>query len=794
MDSRLRGVLCASILLALTPHAFPAAAQPTPVEGRSQAFAIPAQPLSSALILYGRQSGLQVAAPSELLRGRQSTDLQGSYPPAVALDTLLANSGLRWRRGPSGVVIEAEPVAASAAPAAAPAPAAPPTQLDDVLVQAFRADAGYRVDHSSTATRTATALRDVPQSMQIVSRQLIEDQQIKRLTDVLQNVSSVQMNGTGGNRGETYQIRGFVTPRYAINGFQLTSAMDRPEAFVDLANVEQVEVLKGPSSVMFGISEPGGVINIVTRAPAAEFATDGALTVGSFGFRRVEASATDALNATGTLSGRVTGAWQGEDGFRDHAAHSRRSFGAAALRWQPDAATQVDLAVDHVDQSQPFDRGLIATDEGVYVHDARRYLGESWSITEARKSVASLLVQHALSEDVGLRLSARHSDALVQDSGAVDLQGIEADGRSVRRRITDRREDSADTNLRLDAIIDARTGSLQHRLLAGAEYSRARMDFASGRANIASLDMYVPVYGLALRPVTRANAQNRYDVEMLSSYLQDQMEFSAAWKALLSVRHDAVRSSLDDTFNGVYTRNKDDAVTARAGVVYQPRPWASWYASYSESFQPQSGQTRAGGALSPERGQQLEVGTRLDLVPDRLTLTSALFQISKQDVATEDPLDPDFSILTGEQRVRGWEVDASGRIAEGWTLSANLSLLDAEITRDNTYAPGNRLVGVPRHSGRVWLHHAFGGMLQGLSIGGGATRVGARSVDLDNRFDIDGYTTFDATAAYAFSPRLELSLRLANLTDRFHVEGVQASNNLYPGSPRAFSLQVRMQL
>ncbi|MET0290255.1 MAG: TonB-dependent receptor, partial [Pseudoxanthomonas sp.] len=440
---------------------------------------------------------------------------------------------------------------------------------------------------------------------------------------------------------------------------------------------------------------------------------------------------------------------------------------------------------------QPFDRGLIATDEGVYVHDARRYFGESWSHTGARKTVAGVVGQRTVAPWLTLRASGRYSDARVQDHHAVDLQGVDDDGRTVRRRITNRVEDSNDLNLRLDAIVDATTGTLDHRLLAGVEYTSAEMAFDSARANIGPLDLYAPVYGATPVPAARPNASYVYDADMRSAYLQDQLALSERWKALVSLRYDAVETTQHDSLNDTLLRTDDRELSMRGGLVFQPDARTSLYASYTESFQPQQGQTRDGLPLSPERGQQIEIGAKLELVPERLALTTAVFQITKQDVATEDPTDPDFSVLTGEQRVRGFEVDITGEIARHWRLLANVSLLDPEITRDNLHAIGNRLVGVPRYSGRLWLHHDFQDLLPGFKLGGGVTVVGARQVDLDNSFDIAGYTTLDATASYAFNDRLELSLRASNLTDRFFVEGVQASNNLYPGMPRAYALLLR---
>lgn len=793
-----RGV---SLLALLTGAlAFGAALAPSPAVAQSQdarAFDIPAQSLSGALLSFGRQSGLQLVAPSRLTEGRRASAVRGQLSPDAALDRLLAGSGLAWRRkGASIEIIPAPPVAAPAPAAASrPQPSTRPaasasSRVSDLLITARRAD-GYRAGVSATATRTATDLRDVPQSIQIVTREVLEDQQAVRLTDALQNVSSVQLNGTGGNRGETYQIRGFVTPRYAVNGFPLTSAMDRPEAFFDLANVERVEVLKGPSSVMFGLSEPGGVINVVTRAPSPTAAREIAVQGGSFGLRRVEATATGGLTQDGRLSARVTGAAQTSNGFRDNAADSDRIFAALAVNWRPDDATNIDFTVDHVDQSQPFDRGLIATPDGRVVKEAGRYLGEIWSTTEARKTVTGLSTQRALTQDLALRFTGRYSNARVHDDNAVDLQGVDADGRTVRRRVTDRTEDSHDLNLRLDLMANARTGLLDHRILAGVERTEAHMDFDSARANIGAIDLFAPVYGATPIPTTRPNSSYVYDVEMLGLFVQDQIALGERWKALVSLRHDAVKTNEDSSTTGVVTRTDDKALTFRAGLVHQPRPWASLYASYTESFQPQAGLTASGETMAPERGRQVEIGAKFDLLGGRLSLTTAAFEITKRNVATEDPSDPDFSILTGEQRVRGVELDATGVLAPGWRLIGNVAFLDAEITRDNTFAVGNRLNGVPEYSGRLWTSRDFGGRLKGLTVGGGLTFVGPRQVDLDNRFEIDGYTTLDATVRYAFSPRAEISVNVRNIADTFFVEGVQGDNNLYPGAPRAVSVLLR---
>lgn len=747
---------------------------------------IPSQPLDAALLAYMRQSGVQVGYEAGDVAGRRSSAVAASVSSGEALARLLDGTGLSYRSaGRSAVRIEPLPRGAGGA-----------TQLGPVRVQgggqgagrpaetATGPVAGYRATLTGTATRTDTAIRDIPQSIQVVPRAVIEDQGAVRLTDVVQNVSSVQLNGTAGNRGETYSIRGFVTPRYAINNFPLTSSMDRPEAFFDLANVERVEVLKGPSSVMVGLTEPGGIINIVTRAPTKRFALNAALQAGSFDFYRSELSVSGPLDEAGTLTARVNGAMQTSNGFREGARGSERSFIAGALRWEPDALTRVDVTADYVDQKQPFDRGLIANADSDYVHDASRYLGEKWSVTGARKLVTGLAAQRQVTPWLMLRFTGRYTDALVHDDNAVDLQGVEDDGRTVRRRVTTRTEDSNDLTMRFDALADAFTGPLEHRIMLGVERNRGELSFQSARANIGSLDMIAPVYGATPVPSVRANARYDYDAHNWGFYLQDQIALGEHWKALAGLRYDRAKSFEDDLFNQSQSRTKDDAMTWRAGLVYQPTQWASLYGSFTQSFHPQQGQLVDGSPLDPEKGEQFEAGVKFD-VADRISITAAAFQIKKRNVATEDPDNSDFTILTGEQRVRGLELDITGEVLPGWNVIANVSHLDAEITRDNVYAVGNSLVGVPDYSGRIWTTYTLqGGGLKGLTFGGGVRIVSKRKADLDNVYTIAGYETFDASVRYPLTPHWEVAVNVENLADRFYVEGVQAENNLYPGTPR----------
>jgi iron complex outermembrane receptor protein len=795
MISKSRSVFAAFLLAGVAPAALvPGVAAAQSADQRS--FDIPAQSLEAALLAYMRQSGVQVGYEPGDVAAQTSAPVSGTLSSGDALSRMLNGTGLIYR-STGGTAVRLQRLARTGDGATQLGPVRVQGQSGTVSASAPMETAtgpvpGYRATLSATATRTDTAIRDVPQSIQVVPRTVIEDQAAVRLTDVVQNVSSVQLNGTAGNRAETYNIRGFVASRYAINGFALSNAAERPEAFLDLANVERVEVLKGPASVMVGLTDPGGVINIVTREPSKTFSFNGAFQGGSFDFYRGELSVSGPLNASGTLSARATGAIQTDGGFRDQARDSERVFGAGALRWEPDALTRVDLTVDYLDSKQPFDRGLYADANGNYPHDAGNFLGERWSTNSSEKLVVGLAAQRQVVPWLMLRVTGRYTDATSFDSNGVDLQGLEADNRTLRRRVTTRTEAPEDLTMRFEALADAFTGGIEHRIMVGAEHNRGDFRFRSARANIGTIDIYEPVYGTTPVPVTRENANYDYEARNWGFYIQDQISLGEQWKALVGLRYDRAKSYTDDVFNDEVTRTDVDALTWRAGLVYQPTTAVSLYASYTRSFIPQQGQTVDLAPLDPEKGEQFKAGVKLDLIPNALSLTGAVFQITKQNVATEDPADADFSILTGEQRVRGVEFDMTGDILPGWSIIANVSYLDTEIARDNVFAVGNRLTGVPELSGRLWTSYSVRqGALKGLSAAGGIRVVDKRQIDLDNSFTIAGYHTFDASVRYALDEHWELSVNAQNLTDKFYIEGVQSESNLYPGTPRRITGTIR---
>lgn len=742
-------------------------------------YAIVAQPLASALAQFARQNHLQLSFDAALAQGKMAPAVNGELNERQALAQLLSQSGVGW------TVTDDRTLLLFPQPDSGALNLAPSTITANAFVE--RADGpvdGYRATRSATGTKTDTALRDIPQSIQVVSRQVLDDQQINNLGDALTNVSSVQRGNTHGGSSESFVIRGFKATTYAVDGMLINPLVSRPEALRDLANVERIEVLKGPASVLYGRGNPGGLINLVTRQPSFTPEAEVKAQAGTYDFYRLEANASGPLDEAGTLAGRMTVATQTDRGFRDTFRDSKRTYVAPTLRWEPTDSTRVDAGAEYIDQTSPFDRGLIPQN-GKISMNADRYLHEPWSRDKAQKASVWFRAEHDVNDWLTLRQMTRW-DQSHKDRYVVDLRTLGADGRTLSRRATDGDERIKTLDMQFEAIARFATGGLKHTVLAGFEYIDGKRNVASDRASLASIDIFNPVYG-ALPGAFAFNEETDYKVESYSLYLQDQIDLSEQWKLIVGARYDDTRqrnSATDASYEVTRTNIDPSKVSPRLGLVYQPTDWLALYASYSTSFTPQSNIQRNGSVLDPEEGTQYEVGAKVDVIPDRLSATLSVFEITRENVAAPDPSDDNYSLQTGEQKVRGIELDVTGTPLEGWEIIGNISALDAKVTKDTAIDVGNRLDGVPIMSGSIWSSYQLQeGPMRGLGFGAGVIAVGERQGDIDNSYDVSGYARIDASVFYDINENVRISLNGRNLTDRKYIEVVAGTDGNYAGAP-----------
>jgi iron complex outermembrane recepter protein len=658
------------------------------------------------------------------------------------------------------------------------------------IVATGEQEGDYVVDEATTATQTETPLRDIPQSIQVIPQQVIEDQQVIQLQDALRNVSGVQQTNTFGGSRDSYIIRGFDQFQGAFlrNGFREGGLSSPP---VETANLERIEVLKGPASVLYGILEPGGVINLITEQPLSDpyYSLEGQF--GSFGLVRPSLDFSGPLNSDRTLLYRLNAVYQWDGYFRDFDQEIERYFLAPVISWQISDRTDLTLEASYLDDSRPFDRGLVALGDEVADIPFDRILGEPDDQFTQDELNLEYRLQHQISEGWTFRNGLRFTTQDTRFTAAEPEGGLDEETGILSRWWSDNRSESERHTAQANIVGEVQTGSIEHTLLFGVDFLRSTEDSDNffDFTNAPPINIFDPVYGVATIP-SAENLPDRFFFDDQTTnwgfYLQDQITLLDNLKFLVGGRFDIVeqenrfRSSFGDDST---TEQNNDAFTPRVGIVYQPIAPLSLYASFSQSFVPNSGITVEGNLLEPERGTQYEVGIRGELLEGRLTANLAAFHITKSNVAATDLENPNFSVSIGEVRSQGIELDILGEISPGWNLIASYAHTDAEITRDNSPAEGNQLAGVPRNSGSLWTTYEIqSGDLQGLGAGIGLFFASEREGDRNNSFEVPGYLRTDASLFYR-RDNWNTALTFRNLFDVDYIESADSRIRISPGAP-----------
>jgi iron complex outermembrane receptor protein len=661
----------------------------------------------------------------------------------------------------------------------------------EIVVTGEQEEEGYSVPDASTATRTDTPLRDIPQSIQVVPEQVIEDQQVTELEEALRNVSGVTFGGDVTSRGEEFNIRGFDNVPILRDGFRRYGSFG---TFPEVANLERIEVLKGPASILYGEIQPGGLINLVSKKPLAEPFYEAELQVGNWGFIRPRIDVSELLTDDGRLRYRLNALYQKSNSFRGFDQEDKRFFISPVLSWKISPSTDLTVSLEYTNDKRPADIGLPAFGDEVVDVPRDRIANEPDDKIERKYLNVGYDLEHRFNDNWKLRNAFRYSsydydyNVLAYDLGDYDDEtGI------LNRFFASQEGQDKNYALQTNLVGEVATGSIAHTLLFGVDLSRNNERIVSAVGDTSPLNIFNPVYGQIPKPdedTIPSFGGDEVETDRLGIYLQDQISLLDNVKLLAGLRYDTAEQKTTlipgtSTLSGEQTRNYD-ALTPRVGIVYQPIEELSLYTSYSRSFNPNTGTTISGDPLEPEKGEGYEVGVKAQLL-DRLFATLAYFDITKQNVAVTDPLFPlDASIATGEQQSRGVELDVAGEILPGWNIIAAYAYIDAEVTADtNPDIVGNRLFNVPKHSASLWTTYEIqSGNLQGLGFGVGFNYVGEREGDLDNSFQVDSYFLTNASIFYRRN-NWRFALNFKNLFDINYIEAAEnsrSSGNL-PGDP-----------
>ncbi len=750
-------------------------AEPASDTTAKRTFRVPPQPLPAALTEFTRQSGLRVRADTEVPEVR-SAGVTGRFTPVEALRRLVAGTGLVAR------VVNERTLAVQAERSDA-------YVLDPVEVVAKRPANADAV--TSTATKTPTPLRDVPQAVTVISRTLIADQGMQSMADVARYVPGVTMGQGEGNRDQP-TIRGNnSTSTFFVNGVR-----DDVQYFRDLYNVERVEALKGSNALVFGRGTGGGVINRVTKE--AEWTPIRELTVqgGSYGTRRGAVDVGQGVSEKVAL--RLNGVYENSDRFR-HDVNVERYGINPAVTVAAGARTRISANFEHFYDYRTADRGIPSFQGRPAVTDARTFFGDpsqSWS--DARINVGAALVEHDLGPELQLRNRIVYGDynKMYQNvlPGSVDSTGALVSISAYNSR-NDRNNLFSQTELTWRVA----TGTVSHTLLGGVEVGRQvsrnlrNTGFFDGTETTVTAPVDHPTIS---RPITfrpgETDANNRTRAHSLGVYVQDQVTLTPYLQLIAGARFERFDLTFHNFRDGEDLDRQDDLVSPRAGVVVKPLEPLSFYGSYSVSYLPSAGDqfsslTATTETLEPEKFENYEVGAKLDVVSG-LSLSAALYQLDRTNTTAPDPVDPSRTVQTGSQRTKGFEFGASGSLTPRWQVAAGYANQDAYITSQTSQgALGAKVPLVPRNTFSLWnkyqIHRMWG-------LGAGVIYQDRMFASIDNAVTLPSFTRFDAGAYFTLSRELRAQVNVENVFDKEYFITSHSNNNISPGSPRAVRVSV----
>ncbi len=659
------------------------------------------------------------------------------------------------------------------------------TALDTVVVTGTKSDSPF-------GEKTGIPLSRMPQSVQVIEAAQLRDLDAQSIGDALRDVPSAN---PGNSRVARYQsfslkVRGFLADQMR-NGIRQRYYEDIDASAI--SNIDRIEVLKGPSSVLFGQSAIGGILSIVTKRPTDAFAGSVALTVGEDDRKVGEFDIGGPLNATGTLGARLTGEVERSDTFVDYQDMRRQNAGFT-LTWEPSDRARMTLVTEYVDRETLGNPGLpvIGTvmGNGVRRLDRSLYLGEP---TAGGLTADAPLVQwwtdFRLNDTWTLTPRYQYQEfnsAFTQ----IRVRAMGADGVTLSRNGRFGEEDDAYQIAQLDLNGEFATGAVEHHLLAGIEFDRERSTFhQENLTNVAPINVLAPVY------FYRDNAPQAVfafdlvgDIDGTALYLQDRLSFTPDFDLLLGARH----SKFDN--HAVFNDDVDDlstsATTAQVGGNWRFATDWSLFGGYNSGIDVESSLgTRAadGSPLKPERSEQLEAGVRY--AGDTARASLAAFEVKRKDALTTDPVNPDFSVQTGEQRVRGIELEGQWQPTDTLTFNGGLAWMKGEVTKSNDGDEGDELGDTPRHTFTARVTHEFTPNWQWRA---GFYAVDSRLLTQGNAIRVPGYALVNLAVGYR-AKDWSVDVYLDNAFDRTYYTATGTTFSVYPGDPRQIGVRATWQ-
>lgn len=671
------------------------------------------------------------------------------------------------------------------------------TTLQEVKIVGT-AERGYEVKSSSTATKTDTLLRDTPQAITVVTKELMRDQAMQSMADVIRYVPGIVTAQGEGNR-DTAVFRG----NSSTGDFFIDGIRDDVQYYRDIYNIDSVEALKGSNAMIFGRGGSGGVINRVSKQPQWSTLREGSLTLGSWNNRRATIDVGQAVNDSAAV--RVNALVEDSDSYRNGVSIKRSGLNPT-VSIRAGANTSVVLGYEHFRDDRTADRGITSYQGKPVDTDPSTFFGNAeLSPTWTRVDAFSAVVEHDMGNGAMLRNRTRYADYdkfyqnIYAGSIASVRNGVPTFDVAGYNNATQR------SNLfnQTDLTFTAKTGGIKHKLLTGLEFGRQVTDNYRNTAYFTGLGNNVTAFPLPVAnpafnaPVTfrqsATDANNHGTATVASVYAQDQLEFTRQWQAIVGLRYDRFNVDFVNKRDNSKFDITDNKLSPRAGLIYKPVEAVSIYASYSLAFVPRSGDqlsslTATNAAFDPEKFKNLELGAKWDIRPN-LSASAAIYRLDRTNVVVADPANPTRSMLVDGQRSEGVELGIGGSITPQWNIMGGYAYQDARLTaaQSKTIPAGTVLAQVPTHSLSIWNRYDFTPV---LGAGLGVVYRDSIFTSTSNAVMVPAFTRVDAALYYALGKQYKLQLNVENLFDKKYYASANSDSNITPGSPRALRVSV----
>lgn len=653
---------------------------------------------------------------------------------------------------------------------------------------------GFAAASSTSATKMNAPLIEIPQSVSVITADQMNARNVQTVNEAIRYTGSVDVDTYGNeSRFDWINIRGFDQSTYGLYRDNSRWQSGSVSGQIDPYMIQEVDIVKGPSSVLYGQNQPGGLVNLVTKRPPSRLLREVVLSYGSNDRKQAALDFGGPLDPDGVWRYRLTALVRESDTQVDHVPDNRW-FIAPGLTWAPSASTMWTLLADYQKDDtgwsmflpsqgtfRPNPHGEIPTDTFVGEPGYDYFERDQWSIGS--------LFEHQLSRWT-LRNTLRFSSIQYDGKDAFG-GGLQDDMRTLNRFGFGNTLDLGLFTMDTNAAVRVNSGNVTHSLLFGVDYSSSESTIISGFSVAPPIDVFEPVYGATV-PDLFIYANTKQPVDLLGLYVQDHMKVGRRWVATLAVRHDSTDMKTEDRISNTTTEQDASEVTGRVGLTYLSESGLAPYASYSTSFLPVSGVSASGDPFEPTTGAQIEGGVKYQPKSSSSFVTASIFQIEQTNVGVPDPENPFSLVQQGEIRSRGFELEAIGNVTATLNFIASYSQLDQEITSTTDPAAlGKRPPLAPNRLAALAGEYTLGfGPLAGLGFGAGLRFVGSRAGDTANTIEVPSYTLLDASLRYLWG-NMELQLSGTNLANKTYVAVCTSPSYCNYGSTRRIISTVR---